>query len=62
MIVEYTIENIKDYYLNNDVLNDINIIENVILNKEENIYSAIFHIVPITLSLSITLFLAYFIL
>jgi hypothetical protein len=62
MIVEYTIENIKDYYLNNDVLNDINIIENVILNKDENIYSAIFHIVPITLSLSITLFLAYFIL
>ena len=62
MIVEYTIENIKDYYLNNDVLDDINIIENVILNKDENIYSAIFHIVPITLSLSITLFLAYFIL
>ena len=36
MIVEYTIENIKDYYLNNDVLNDINIIENVILNKDSS--------------------------
>ena len=62
MIVEYTIESIKDYYINNDILDDINIIENIILNKEKNINSEIFHIFPITISLSITLLLAFYLL
>jgi hypothetical protein len=62
MIVEYTIKGIKEYYTNNDVLNDINIIENIILNKDENINSDIFHIFPITISLSITLLLASYLL
>jgi hypothetical protein len=61
MIVEYSIESIKDYYLNNDILDDINIIENIVLNNEQN-NSDIFHIFPITLSLSITLLLASYIL
>jgi hypothetical protein len=62
MIVEYTIESINEYYTKNDILNDINIIENIILNKEDNINSEIFHIFPITISLSITLLLASYLL
>ena len=62
MIVEYTIESINEYYTKNEILNDINIIENIILNKEDNINSEIFHIFPITISLSITLLLASYLL
>ena len=64
MIIEYTIENIKEYYLNNDILEDINNIENIISNKidNNNINSEILHIFPITFSLSITLLLASYIL
>jgi len=64
MIIEYTIENIKEYYLKNDILKDINNIENIISNNidNNNINSEIFHIIPITFSLSITLLLASYIL
>jgi|688.fasta_scaffold337635_2 hypothetical protein len=64
MIIEYTIENIKEYYLNNDILEDINNIENIISNDidNNNINSEILHIFPITFSLSITLLLASYIL
>ena len=62
MIVEYTIKSITEYYTNNDILDDINIMENIILNKEDNINSEIFHIFPITISLSITLLLASYLL
>jgi len=64
MIIEYTIKNIKEYYLNNDILEDINNIENIISNDidNNNINSEILHIFPITFSLSITLLLASYIL
>ena len=64
MIIESTIENIKEYYLNNDILEDINNIENIISNDidNNNINSEILHIFPITFSLSITLLLASYIL
>jgi hypothetical protein len=64
MIIEYTIENIKECYLNNDVFEDISNIENIISNKIDynNINSEILHIFPITFSLSITLLLASYIL
>jgi len=62
MIVEYNIESIKNYYTNNDIYNDINIIENIILNKVDNINSEIYHIFPIAISLSITLLLVSYLL
>jgi len=62
MIVEYTIESIKDYYTNNDICNDINIIENTILNKVDDINSEIYHIFPIAISFSITLLLVFYLL
>ncbi len=64
MIIKYSIENIKEYYLNNNIFEDITNIENIISNKIEynNINSEILHIFPITISLSVTLLLASYIL
>jgi hypothetical protein len=64
MLIEYTIENIKDHYYNNDMRDDIENIENIIFNKIDNeiINSDILHIFPITFSLSVTLFLVSYIL
>ena len=63
MLIEYTIENIKDHYYKNDIHNDIENIENIIFHKIDNeiINSEILHIFPITFSLSVTLFLASYI-
>jgi len=64
MIIEYSIENIKEHYLNNNIFEDINDIESILSNKIDinNINSDILHIFPITFSLSITILLASFIL
>lgn len=58
------IENIKDYYYNNEMRENMDIIENIVFNKVDNpnINSEILHIFPITFSLSITLLLASYIL
>ena len=63
MVIEYTIENIKEHYCKND-MSDIGHIEDIIFDKidYENINSDILHIFPITFSLSITLLLASYIL
>ena len=63
MVIEYTIENIKEHYCKNDK-SDIGHIEDIIFDKidYENINSEILHIFPITFSLSITLLLASYIL
>ena len=63
MVIEYTIENIKEHYYKND-MSDIGHIEDIIFDKidYENINSEILHIFPITFSLSITLLLASYIL
>lgn len=64
MLIEYTIENIKEHYYKNDMCDDIGNIEDFIFDKIDNeiINSDILHIFPITFSLSITLLLASYIL
>jgi hypothetical protein len=64
MVIEYTIESIKEHYYKNNMYDDIGNIENIISDKIdfENINSEILHIFPITISLSITLLLASYIL
>lgn len=64
MIVEYSIDNIKEIYDNNLYNEDIELIETLINDKIDNYYinSQIIHIFPITFSISITLLLATYLL
>ena len=64
MVIEYTIESIKEHYYKNNMYDDIGNIENIISDKIDNeiINSDILHIFPITFSLSVTLFLVSYIL
>lgn len=64
MIVEYSIDNIKEIYDNNLYNEDIELIETLINNKIDDYYinSQIIHIFPITFSISITLLLATYLL
>jgi hypothetical protein len=64
MIIEYSINNIREVYDNNLYNEDIEIIEMLLSDKIEDHYikSPIIHIFPITISLSITLLLATYLL
>jgi hypothetical protein len=64
MIVEYSIDNIKEIYDNNLYNEDIELIETLINDKIDDYYinSQIIHIFPITFSISITLLLATYLL
>ena len=64
MIIEYSINNIREVYDNNLHNEDMEIIEMLLSDKIEDHYikSPIIHIFPITISLSITLLLATYLL
>ncbi len=64
MIVEYSIDNIREIYDNNLYNEDIELIETLINDKIDDYYinSPIIHIFPITFSISITLLLATYLL
>jgi hypothetical protein len=64
MIIEYSINNIREVYDNNLYNEDIEIIEMLLSDKIEDHYikSPIIHIFPITISLSITILLATYLL
>jgi hypothetical protein len=64
MIVEYSIDNIREIYDNNLYNEDIELIETLINDKIDDYYinSQIIHIFPITFSISITLLLATYLL
>jgi hypothetical protein len=64
MIIEYSINNIREIYDNNLYNDDVEIMETIISNKIDDHYinSPIIHIFPITFSVSITLLLAAYLL
>jgi hypothetical protein len=64
MIIEYSINNIREIYDNNLYNDDVEIIETLVSNKIDDHYinSPIIHIFPITFSVSITLLLAAYLL
>jgi len=64
MIIEYSINNIREIYNNNLHNEDVEIMESLLSDKIDNHYinSPIIHIFPITISLSITLLLATYLL
>ena len=64
MIIEYSINNIREIYDNNLYNDDVEIIETLVSNKIDDHYinSPIIHIFPITFSVSITLLLATYLL
>jgi len=64
MLIEYSINNIREVYDNNLYNEDIEIIEMLLSDKIEDHYikSPIIHIFPITISLSITILLATYLL
>ena len=64
MIIEYSINSIRELYDNNLYNEDIEIIEMLLSDKIEDHYikSPIIHIFPITISLSITILLATYLL
>ena len=64
MIIEYSINSIREVYDNNLYNEDIEIIEMLLSDKIEDHYikSPIIHIFPITISLSITILLATYLL
>jgi hypothetical protein len=64
MIIEYSINNIREVYDNNLYNEDMEIIETLLSDKIEDHYikSPIIHIFPITISLSITILLATYLL
>ena len=64
MIVEYTIEKIKEIYDNNNYNEDIDLFETLLSDKidEHYVNSPIIHIFPIIISGSITLLLATYLL
>jgi hypothetical protein len=64
MIIEYSINNIREVYDNNLYNEDMEIIEMLLSDKIEDHYikSPIIHIFPITISLSITILLATYLL
>jgi hypothetical protein len=64
MIIEYSINNIREIYDNNLFNDDVEIMETILSNKIDDHYinSPIIHIFPITFSVSITLLLAAYLL
>jgi hypothetical protein len=64
MIIEYSINNIREIYDNNLCNDDVEIMETILSNKIDDHYinSPIIHIFPITFSVSITLLLAAYLL
>jgi hypothetical protein len=64
MIIEYSINNIREIYDNNLYNDDVEIMETLVSNKIDDHYinSPIIHIFPITFSVSITLLLAAYLL
>ena len=64
MIVEYTIGKIREMYENNYQNEDVELIETLLSDKIDDHYinSPIIHIFPITISTSITLLFAAFLL
>jgi len=64
MIIEYSINNIREIYNNNLHNEDVEIMETLLSDKIDDHYvnSPIIHIFPITISLSITLLLATYLL
>ena len=64
MIIEYSINSIREIYDNNLYNDDVEIIETLVSNKIDDHYinSPIIHIFPITFSVSITLLLAAYLL
>lgn len=64
MIVEYSINNIREIYNNNLHNEDVEIMETLLSDKIDDHYinSPIIHIFPITISLSITVLLASYLL
>ena len=64
MIIEYSINSIRELYDNNLYNEDMEIIEMLLSDKIEDHYikSPIIHIFPITISLSITILLATYLL
>jgi hypothetical protein len=64
MIIEYSINNIREIYDNNLYNDDVEIMETILSNKIDDHYinSPIIHIFPITFSVSITLLLAAYLL
>ena len=64
MIIEYSINSIRELYDNNLYNEDMEIMETLLSDKIEDHYikSPIIHIFPITISLSITILLATYLL
>ena len=64
MIIEYSINSIRELYDNNLYNEDMEIMETLLSDKIDDHYinSSIIHLFPITLSVSITLLLATYLL